>query len=134
MGLFTSILTFFSRYTKRLSICANVGLMCGGIVGLLLSFLSTISDVNTPNLTTKLYISLMLTGFTWLTLILIFFLFTNYKIKIVILPIFFNCLVTSLLTVFAVFQFNFFSWGWLIGIFIGILAGTLLCYIKKIIN
>jgi hypothetical protein len=132
MRTITALFKFPSRYTKRLGVCGNAGLIVGAIAGGILALLNFLRGGNMALTGAEvLYIGLMLTLFGWLTLLFILGALVRYPISSVAVPTFVNALLVCLLTTYVSNYSGLFVIAWLIGILVGILVGYLLCAIYK---
>ena len=127
MRTIVKIFTSLSFLTKKLGICANVGLIAGAIAGTFLVLLNLLQGGLVVNNEEALYLGLILTGFTWIVILFILCMLVRFTLGSVALASFVNCLLTCLLTVFVCKWINAFHLAWLIGIVLGIIVGQLLC-------
>jgi len=132
MRFLIRFLTFLSKYTKRLSICANIGLLAGAIAGITLSALDLIQAGITLTNLEAVYISLILTGFTWLIALFVLCVFSQMTFRSVALSSLFNNLLVCFFTVFISKYLLAYSLAWLIGILVGLLVGLLLCRLNHL--
>jgi hypothetical protein len=132
MRTIAAFFKFLSRYTKRLGVCGNAGLIVGAIAGGILALLNFLRGGNIALTDAEvLYIGLMLSLFGWLTLLFILGALVRYPISSVAVPTFVNALLVCLLTTYLSNRSGLFEMAWLIGILVGILVGYLLCTIYK---
>ena len=138
MNFLVRIFTILSPFLKRIGLCANVGILAGGIAGISLSFLHWIHNGLVLSTEEAFYVSLILTGFTWLVVLFLLCVLARLTFRSVALPSLFNCLLTCFVTVFLTRALNAYVLAWLIGLIVGFLIGLILCrlnnYFQKLKN
>ncbi len=131
MNLLVRLALFLSKYTKRIGICGNVGLIAGSIAGLILTLLNLVNGGLFLPQQEALFVALILTGFTWLVILFILYFFVRMTLQSTAIPSLVNCLLTCIATVFISSYLNAFSYSWLLGIIIGVLVGMSLCRLNS---
>lgn len=132
MRYLIKILEYFRQFLKKFGYCGNIGLIIGGIAGFLLTLLNILNGyhLHFTNIS-ALYISLILSGFTWAFMIMTLCVFARLQFR----PIALRVLVLSLMTCFALVYFsngaNTFKWAWLTGMVFGLISGYVLCIFEK---
>ncbi len=135
MNLLIKFLSFFQFFTNKLSICMTTGMIAGVIGGIFLQLLQinqggslTLTDIET------FYVSLELTIFCWIILLFILCALIRYTFSSVALPTLVNSFLTCLLTVWVCNKLSWFLFASVVGLFIGLIVGRILCLINQLLK
>ncbi len=134
MNSIVRFFTILSGPLNRVGTCGIVGLIAGAIAGLSLTLLDFSQGSVTLSQQDAIYISLILTGFTWIIVLFILTILVRLTFSSVALASLVNCLLTCFATVFLTRAINNFPLAWLIGMVCGILIGMLLCRINALLT
>ena len=80
------------------------------------------------------YMSLIVTAFTWFSVIFILCLLVRLSFRSVALATLPNCLLTCFLLVFICKWLSVFTFAWIIGMLIGVVVGRVLCFLHYVFS
>lgn len=128
MTLIRAFLSITRPASQRLSTCELNGMLIGVLAGVLFA-LVWLGGGNTTSLSYPLwlYIALVLAIFSWLLLLIMLCWFLRYEAGPLIIPLFFNALITCIFTIYLCNLIAEPLVFFLVGLFIGFWIGRLLC-------
>jgi|GEM_PF-4740537 len=134
MSALVKILTALKFLTSRIGVCGNVGLIAGAIAGFFIFMLDFIHDGLGLNNSSAAYLSLILSGLSWLVVLFMLTIFVRLTLASIAFPSLVNCLITCFLTVFLSKWMNAYAFAYLIGIIVGALVGMVLCRLNFLLS
>lgn len=111
----------------RLGPCGNIGLLIGIIAGGLLSLLSITADPMIPSPFEVFWIFVILSVFCWWVLVFLSVVFLRLQLRPVLFGMLVRSSVISLFIVLITHLLGAYRFGILIGVFIGLFFGYVLC-------
>jgi hypothetical protein len=132
MSAFSRNINNLSKYTEKLGICGNTGLINGTITGSILTYLNSVNPISVIDRNEYFIISTIITIFCWLIVLFILKFFIKLRIRNILLPSLINTILVCFLTVYLVYISRLYSIAWFIGLIVGITVGYGLCRLSKI--
>lgn len=132
MNIIFSIFKSVSRLLRHFGACGNAGLIVGSIAGSMLVLLYLASAGNLSPLPVELlYITLLLTVFSWAVLLFISIVLLRNTPTSMFFPTLIHAFLICALTVYLCSAFNLYKYGWIIGVLAGLFVGYVLCTMFK---
>src|SRR5688572_24726016 len=135
MKVLINFFTLLSPLLQRLGSCAAAGFIAGAFAGFVLSLQALVHAPPATLTNLELVkVSLLLAIGGWLIIVFAFVALGRVSFSDVWHSSFFNAFLTCLLTVVLVHNFHLWRVALLLGMMIGVLVGSALCHLNRILG
>lgn len=133
MKFLVNLLFIFRPLARKLSLCQLTGSIAGIVTGIILVFLFIGND-ELLSVTGQDFwqFALILTAFCWVMMLFFLCGLSKYSFLSVVIPSLVNCFFTCTLTLYICNYLQLWYWAPFIGLVVGIVVGTLLCYLGQL--
>ncbi len=122
--------SILAGYLSKLNLCSLVGYIVGALAGLLLTIQGLKHGGLSLNSKEVFYITIVLTVFTFFVMLIILGAFVRMRVSSFAVGVFLNCFFTCFLIVLLVNGSEIYIIAWLIGMIVGIIVGSSLCWLN----
>lgn len=132
MRALARFLTWLSRWTARLGVCAIAGMIVGMLTGGAIAIVDWLDGPLAPTNAELLRFWVLTALFGWLVLIFALVTLARWSFASVALPALVNAVLTSGLTLLLCRWTGLYAWGFWLGILAGLIVGYILCGLYRL--